>query len=254
MDSNVQAMAAGVVTAAVVATGAIDADALAADAVAEIADGVWDETTSGHTTAGTTGKALTDAGGSGTPPTAVEVAAAVWDEPIDDHLSDRSFGMKIGIHLPVQIPDIDYRKIKEMVDKVVKKMDSLPQPEKVDLIPIVEGLHDITNEVRSLPRPKDPEKFDFAPILTKLDDLKKQVGSIEIPEPVEPNLGPILDKLESAPDDLKGLVGEIETILQNIRSFFSQDIEDIKGEVTSIKKELKKIPMVVMSAREEEND
>lgn len=36
MDSNVQAMANGVITSAVVATGAIDADALATDAVSEI--------------------------------------------------------------------------------------------------------------------------------------------------------------------------------------------------------------------------
>lgn len=36
MDSNMQAAANGVITAAVIATGAIDADALAADAVAEI--------------------------------------------------------------------------------------------------------------------------------------------------------------------------------------------------------------------------
>ncbi len=58
-------MAAGGITSASIATGAIDADALAADAVAEIADGVWDEALSGHTTAGTAGKALSDAGGGG---------------------------------------------------------------------------------------------------------------------------------------------------------------------------------------------
>lgn len=57
IDSSVGAMAAGVVTAAAVATGAIDADALAADAVAEVADGVWDEAMSGHTTVGTFGQA-----------------------------------------------------------------------------------------------------------------------------------------------------------------------------------------------------
>lgn len=59
--------AAGAINAAAIATGAIDADALAADAVAEIADGVWDEATSGHSTAGSTGKALTDASSAGDP-------------------------------------------------------------------------------------------------------------------------------------------------------------------------------------------
>jgi hypothetical protein len=49
-------IASDAITAAKIATGAIDTDALAADAVAEIADGVWDEATSGHTTSGTFGE------------------------------------------------------------------------------------------------------------------------------------------------------------------------------------------------------
>jgi hypothetical protein len=59
--------AAGAINAAAIATGAIDADALATDAVNEIADGVWDEQLSGHTTAGSAGKALSDAGSAGDP-------------------------------------------------------------------------------------------------------------------------------------------------------------------------------------------
>lgn len=73
IDSSVGAMAAGAITAAAIATDAIDADALAADAVTEIqnglatgsipsaatiADAVWDEATSGHTTSGTFGEQL----------------------------------------------------------------------------------------------------------------------------------------------------------------------------------------------------
>lgn len=63
-------IASDAITAAKIATGAIDADAIAADAItaakvaadvsAEIADAVWDEATSGHTTAGSTGKAVID--------------------------------------------------------------------------------------------------------------------------------------------------------------------------------------------------
>ncbi|HJQ66346.1 MAG TPA: hypothetical protein VJ816_08215 [Gemmatimonadales bacterium] len=82
MDASVGAMAANVVTAA----------ALAADAGAEIADAVWDEATAGHATAGSTGKALTDAGGAGTPPTAAELADAVWDETRAGHTTAGTFG------------------------------------------------------------------------------------------------------------------------------------------------------------------
>ena len=48
-------------------SGAITAASLAADAGAEIADAVWDEALSGHTTAGSAGKALSDAGAAGDP-------------------------------------------------------------------------------------------------------------------------------------------------------------------------------------------
>lgn len=74
MDSVVNAMATGVVTAAAVATNAIDADALAADAVTEIAAGV----------------------SVGSAPTAAQNAAAVWNEAIAGHLSAGTTGAKLN--------------------------------------------------------------------------------------------------------------------------------------------------------------
>lgn len=50
-----------------IAANAITAAATAADFGAEVADAVWDEATSGHSTAGSTGKALTDASSAGDP-------------------------------------------------------------------------------------------------------------------------------------------------------------------------------------------
>lgn len=56
-----------------------------ADAVAAIADAVWDEALSGHTTAGTAGKQLQDIA-TGSAPTAAAIADAVWDELLTAHL------------------------------------------------------------------------------------------------------------------------------------------------------------------------
>jgi len=63
----VHSVQAGAYTSAAFAANWLTASGLASDAVAEIADGVWDEATSGHTTAGTTGKALIDSGAAGNP-------------------------------------------------------------------------------------------------------------------------------------------------------------------------------------------
>jgi hypothetical protein len=91
--------AAGAIDAAAIAANAIGASELAADAVAEIADAVWDEAQSGHTTAGTFGKYLdteVSGVGGGSAPTAAEVADAVWDEAIAGHLSAGSTGAKLN--------------------------------------------------------------------------------------------------------------------------------------------------------------
>jgi hypothetical protein len=65
------------------------------NSVAEIADGVWDEAQSGHTTVGTFGyylDAQVSAAGV-TPPTAAAIADAVWDEVRSpDHVTEGSFG------------------------------------------------------------------------------------------------------------------------------------------------------------------
>jgi hypothetical protein len=69
-------------------TDALTATALATSAVDEIVDQVWDELTSGHSGAGSTGLALANA----TAPTAAVVADAVWDELIAGHLESGSTG------------------------------------------------------------------------------------------------------------------------------------------------------------------
>jgi hypothetical protein len=68
---------------------------LTAAAYAGVADSVWDEAQSGHTTAGTFGKYLDDEVsqvGGGSAPTAAEVADAVWDEALSGHATAGSAG------------------------------------------------------------------------------------------------------------------------------------------------------------------
>lgn len=94
VTGSVGSVAAGGITAASIATGAIDADALAADAVAEIADGVWDEATSGHASAGTYGLAVSDIltdtaviGAAGAGLSAIPWNAA-WDAEVQSEVND----------------------------------------------------------------------------------------------------------------------------------------------------------------------
>jgi hypothetical protein len=63
--------------------------ALTPAAVAAVADGVWDESLTGHTSTGSTGKALEDASQAVDP---AEVATAVWDEPRASHVIPGTMG------------------------------------------------------------------------------------------------------------------------------------------------------------------
>jgi hypothetical protein len=65
--ADIHALQAGVVTSAAFSANWFTAAGLASDAVTEVVNGVWNEPTSGHTTAGTTGKALIDSGAAGNP-------------------------------------------------------------------------------------------------------------------------------------------------------------------------------------------
>lgn len=97
LQVHVDEMTAGIITAAVIATGAVDADALAADAAGEIADAVWDEALSGHTTAGSTGEALDDAGGA---------AADPWDTALPGAYASGKAGWILGNRLDAAVSSV----------------------------------------------------------------------------------------------------------------------------------------------------
>ena len=75
----------------------VDSNAVsAALTVAAIADGVWDEAQSGHTTSGTFGKYLDAQVSTVSAPTAAAVADAVWDEAISGHAVAGSTGATLS--------------------------------------------------------------------------------------------------------------------------------------------------------------
>lgn len=85
MDVTVGAMQANTLTASALATNAVD----------KIADGVWDELLSGHTTTGTAGKALADAS-TGSSLTVQDIVDGVWDESMAAHLTPGSTGASLN--------------------------------------------------------------------------------------------------------------------------------------------------------------
>jgi hypothetical protein len=218
---------------------------------ATVADAVWDEAQSGHTTPGTFGKYLDTevsgvSGGGGSSPTAAQIADAVWDEKVDDHMTDRSFGTKIGLYLPVVSPDIDYKRIRKIIDEVVTGQ----KPVEVDLEPISVALQSLFEEVRAIDIPK-AEKVDFTPLMSKVSEVENAIKAIKIPET---DLSPIEKHLDKQDKIIKPQVDEIkETLhlmLERVRQYFDGDMDAFKKEVASIKEVFESIPYVVMEVKD----
>jgi len=80
-------------TAAILLDTGTDGVVIPAATIAAIVDAVWDEATSGHSTAGTTGKALTDAGSAGDP----------WSTTLPGAYAAGTAGYILGTNLDVAI-------------------------------------------------------------------------------------------------------------------------------------------------------
>lgn len=73
----------------------------------DIADAVWDEPLSGHAVSGSTGEALSNAGTAASVPTAAQVADAVWDELMSGHTTPDTFGMLLDAIFTSDLSDFD---------------------------------------------------------------------------------------------------------------------------------------------------
>ena len=92
-DSLIAGSDALQVHASEITANLITATALDVTAAAEIADAIWDEARTGHTTAGTFGLYLdAQVSSAASPPTVAAIADAVWDEGLGAHLTAGSAG------------------------------------------------------------------------------------------------------------------------------------------------------------------
>ncbi len=155
----VGSFAAGAITAAAFTAGAIDAAAIAADAIGsselaasavnEIADQVWDELIAGHAVSGSTGEALTNAGGAGTPPTAAVIADAVWDEILSGHATGGSGGKILTDAAAQSLLMTIAGYLDTEIAAIKAKTDNLPAaPAAVGDIPTVDDI--LTMDIASL--------------------------------------------------------------------------------------------------------
>jgi len=140
--------------------------------------------------------------------------------------------------------DIDYKRIKKMIDEAVK---SRPEP-TVDLFPIQTALLDLHEAVKSIHLP-EAQKIDLQPILNSLEAIKNKEVS-------PPDLSPIVNKVDlikeaMLPQVQTGLEAAHELVLR-LKDFFTDDVEKIVKKIDSLTKSINELKAEVDRQKDEE--
>lgn len=153
--------------------------------------------------------------------------------------------------------DIDYKKIRSIVQEAVDKLPKAKEPEVVNMAfhiqPVLNAIAGLRNDLQSIELPEN----DYSGIEHRLDLLEgeiKRVGqavdAIEIPET---DLTPVTDAVANLKEQfeptLKAAEDQLSALLERTRGFMSDDVDAIKQAIAGLRKQLSKIPMVMMSAQ-----
>lgn len=136
-------------------------------------------------------------------------------------------------------PDISYKKIEEIVNKVIsKEIERIPEPikpEKVDLSEIRWNLGVIADRLKNLKFP-EIEKFDYKRLLSEISQSKdaalNKISGIKIPEFDYSQINSNTD------NKLEKVLKDIREALKMIYDFSKEDINEIKSAVISMEKKI----------------
>lgn len=113
-------------------------------------------------------------------------------------------------------PDIDYKRIKKMIDEAVGALPTPKDTEKVDLYPVVSALHDL-HEAISAVRIPEQVKPDYSPLIARFEALEKTIKALKIPtldtkpvlEEVKAQAQHILAELEDLQEEITDKIAEV---------------------------------------------
>lgn len=145
-------------------------------------------------------------------------------------------------------PDIDYKKIQHLIDEAIGK---LPKPEKItfpktNLQPVIAGLESLSEQIKAIDIPEN-EKIDFTVVLAKIQQVKQAIDDKEIPKT---DLSPVLDAIAKQLPDLQESAQKISDILDRIKPFFGDDVEEIKGKIDEMLKTMQGFAYVTLPAKQ----
>jgi len=173
----------------------------------------------------------------------VTIAQIVAFDPYSKRYGDESLAVAV---------DVDYKRVRKIIQE---ELGTLPKAEakETDLSPLTQAVSEVQRSIRQLKFPDFPTipTTDLTPALQAIQAIKIPEANLDL-SPVMNALKAVdLNQLNTQTEIVIAQLEEIQPLLERIKDFFAKDIEDIKSEILSIRKEIKRIPMIVMSKGED---
>lgn len=142
-------------------------------------------------------------------------------------------------------PDISYKKIEDIVKKVVSSIE-IPEHKPVKLKPVMDALVAVQKCVEAIEMPEH-KQTDLTPVLTQLEAVKQAVEAIEIPKPERLDLTPVLEAITDfrASEPIANARTQFEQLFERIKEFFDGDMEKVQQAVKGLHKKFEGIPYFV---------
>lgn len=120
---------------------------------------------------------------------------------------------------------VDYFRVRQIIKE---ELESLPKPEVIDYdrIPKPQELNDRTDEIIAAIRDKEipqPEDVDLSPVVSALGDLRQAIQDKEVTPPTD--LKPLLDRLQEKDGNDGVDFQEIKDTLQSIEERLISEVE-----------------------------
>ena len=139
---------------------------------------------------------------------------------------------RINPFLGVASPDIDYKRIKKIVEEVIKQIPLPKDPEKFDYQTLTRGFERVITRLNAIHLPETdlrPIQSQLEAFIEQLNDLKALIEAIEIPHT---NLSPLISAIEGI--EIPNMSVELQDLRETIKGIKQPELEPLSLKLESI--------------------
>jgi hypothetical protein len=142
--------------------------------------------------------------------------------------------------------DVDYKRIKKLMDEAVGSIPKPPEPKEFDPVPLSEGLQAVIQEIRDIKFPEQKEA-NLLPLLARLQAIQNSINNLKFPECDHKEVMKRLDEHNLALDaNTEQLERHVEEIIEPLKHVLSKDNDLVKDEMRKLGEKFEGISYAVV--------